>query len=375
MLRRKFPLETELGPITQLHFETRDIGNVLDDFMVALQRGQGETRCFVSVKSNRQLGKGGFSREFVQEAWEQWNGGGTKFNSATDILGLIVGEIDEPTLHDWEELQKQAASTSPERLVARIENDSQLSATQKNIFASLRKSSNSTDRDAVETARLAARLRVLRFSDNSEGDYLNLCAEIVRQGTLEEGGKLWSRLLQLAAENRATGGYFDLAKLTRLLRPDFDLVDHPDLTNDWNKISSLAEENIRSIRNVIGNGIQLAREDVTNRLREEADGNAVLLIVGESGSGKSASVAHLLSADNAFTKIVWFTAEQLSRSSQIELAHLFGLSHTIPDLVANSATKQCALIVDAFEKFEGQALRRAIDCCGLCGKRASPVGR
>ena len=187
MLRRKFPLETEFGPISALHFETRDVGNVLDDLLLILKRGQDETRCAVSVKSNRQLSKAGFNAEFVQDAWEQRQGGeGADFDPEKDMLGLIVGVIDEPTLHEWQELQKQAASTTPDRLAARLKNDGQSSATQRKIFESLRKSPDGTERDAVETARLASRLRVLRFSDNSEGDSINLCAEIVRDGTATE---------------------------------------------------------------------------------------------------------------------------------------------------------------------------------------------
>ena len=36
MLRRKFPIEPEIGAISALHFETRDAGNVLDDLLLIL---------------------------------------------------------------------------------------------------------------------------------------------------------------------------------------------------------------------------------------------------------------------------------------------------------------------------------------------------
>ena len=274
MLRRKFPLEPELGPISALHFETRDIAKVLDDLLLMLKHGQNETRCAVSVKSNRQLSKAGFNAEFVRDAWEQWQcGKGSDFDPAKDILGLIVGIINEPTLNEWQELQKQAASTTPDRLVARLKNDGQSSAMQRKIFESLRRSPDGAERNAVETARLVSRLRVLRFSESSEGDYISLCAETLRDGTAGEGAKLWSRLLQLAAENRATGGYFDLAKLIRVLRSDFELQDHPDFRNDWAKIASVASENIKSVRSVIGSGIQLAASRRENQ--------------AERGSGRS----------------------------------------------------------------------------------------
>lgn len=118
MLMRKFPLEPEFGPIAEVHFETRESGHVLDDLLLVLKHGHQETRCAVSVKSNRQLTKDGFNSEFVQDAWGQWQGAaGSNFDPATDFVGLIVGVIDDRTLHQWRELQKQATST---RSVARV---------------------------------------------------------------------------------------------------------------------------------------------------------------------------------------------------------------------------------------------------------------
>ena len=73
MLRRVFPVEPKLGPISELHFEARDTGQILDDLRLVLTRGNQATRCAISVKSNRQLTKAGFNAEFVQDAWEQWN--------------------------------------------------------------------------------------------------------------------------------------------------------------------------------------------------------------------------------------------------------------------------------------------------------------
>lgn len=105
LLKRTFPVEPEFGAISELHFEARDAGQILDDLGLVLTRGTESTRCAISVKSNRQLTKAGFNAEFVQDAWEQWNSAG--FNKNTDLLGLIVGVIDAPTLEEWRELQKQ----------------------------------------------------------------------------------------------------------------------------------------------------------------------------------------------------------------------------------------------------------------------------
>lgn len=361
ILKRKFPLEPDLGVLIALHFETRDAGHVLDDLRLTLTRDADSTECLISVKSNRQLTKKGFNKEFVGDAWEQWNGGdGSDFDQDSDILGLIVGIIDEPTLHEWQELQKQASSTTPDRLSARLQNDGQSSATQRAIFDGLRKTGGS-EADAAETARLVSRLRVLRFSDASESDYVNLCAEIVRDGTAADGAKLWSRLLQLAPENRATGGYFDLPKLIRTLRPDFDLQDHPDFRNDWQKVDAVAGDNIKGIRSVIGTGVHLPRTAETQQLAADIVANDVVVVAGESGSGKSAVVSQLVSPGGAFKRRIWFSAEQLSKTSQAELANAFNLGHRLPELIAHSGVQGCVLVIDGFERLEGEARKRAAE--------------
>ena len=149
----------------------------------------------------------------------------------------------------------------------RLADSLQSSAAQRAIFESLRKARNgSSPPDAVETARLAARIRVLPFLEGEEGKYINLCSEIVLDGSLQEGAKLWSRLLQLAAESRATGGYFDLLKLVRALRPDFELRDYPDFEADWKRIDVISADNVNGVRSVIGTDIRLARTDQRNAI-------------------------------------------------------------------------------------------------------------
>jgi hypothetical protein len=361
-LKRAFPIEPEFGPIAEVHFEARDAGQVLDDLLLVLKHGTEMTRCAISVKSNRHLTKAGFNDEFVGDAWEQWNGAaGASFNRETDLLGLIVGVIDSPTLEEWRGLQKQDFAATPERMVQRLADSQQSSATQRSIFESLRRPRNGVSPDAVETARLAARIRVLPFVEGEEGRYINLCAEIVLDGSLQEGGKVWSRLLQLAAENRGTGGYFDLAKMLRTLRPDFELRDYPDFEADWKRVDVISADNVNGVRSVIGTDIRLARTDQHNAILADVAGHNTVAIAGESGSGKSALVAQFVGGAGKFKRIVWLSAEQLSKPSQTELSHVFNLRHTLPELIRTSSLRGCVLVVDGFEKLEGDARRRALE--------------
>jgi hypothetical protein len=131
LLRRTFPVEPDFGPM-DVHFEARDAGQLLDDLLLELKRGSGTTRCAISVKSTRQLTETGFSDDFVRDAWEQWTGAdGSSFNRGTDLLGLIVGVMDNPTLEEWRGLQKQDFAATPERMLQRLSDPHQSSATQR----------------------------------------------------------------------------------------------------------------------------------------------------------------------------------------------------------------------------------------------------
>src|SRR5712692_7210202 len=297
LLKRTFPLEPDFGPVAEVHFEACDSGQILDDLVLVLKRGAEATRCAISVKSNRQLTKSGFNVEFVRDAWEQWNrADGSSFNRETDLLGLIVGMMDNQLLEEWRGLQKQDFATTPERMLQRLSDSHQSSPTQRAIFESLRRPVGGVSPEPLETARLASRIRVLPFLNGEEGEYINRCAEIVLDGSLEEGAKLWSRLLQLAAENRGTGGYFDLPKLVRTLRPDFELRDYPDFEADWTRIEAVSSENVTGVRTVIGKDIQLVRGHEMDTISTEVAGHDIVVIAGESGSGKSALVSRLVAA-------------------------------------------------------------------------------
>ena len=362
LLKRAFPIEPELGPIADVHFEARDSGQILDDLLLILKHGNAATRCAISVKSNRQLTAAGFNDEFVQDAWEQWNGAaGPNFNRETDLLGLIVGVIGSQILEEWRGLQKQGSGTTPERMVERLADSQQSSQTQRAIFQSLRKEVSGASHDPIETARLASRIRVLPFLEGDEGEYINRCAEIVLDGSLDEGKKLWSRLLQLVAESRGTGGHFDLPRLLGALRPEFELRDYPDFEADWTRVEAVSSENVKGVRGVIGESIHLARTGEVDAISGEVAGNNLVVIAGESGSGKSALVSRLVAAGGPYKRTLWLSAEQLSKTSQAELAHAFNLRHTIPELIRNSSLHQCALVIDAFEKYEGEARRRALE--------------
>ena len=360
MLARAFPLEPSLGLITELHFETKESGRSLDDLHLLLQSGSQVSRWSISVKSNRQLTRNGFNATFVQDAWAEWrNEEGSGFDQTSDLLGIVTGVVGEGPLQDWEEVRKEASSPTPERFLLRLEGAKQISAAKKKIFESLYPAEQADRSQREDTVRLAARLHVQHFNEKrDEGRCIIQCTELVSAASIEEGTKLWNALCQLAADNRGTGGHFDLPKLLRHLRATFDLRDYPDFKTDWDRLDALTSDNLAAIRTVLGNGIRLNRDDEVELILKSAEEHPATLVIGESGCGKSAFVVQVATTANRFGHVVWLTPAQLSKASQNEIAVSNGLRHSITRLIRASSRKASLLVIDGFEKFEGEASLR-----------------
>jgi hypothetical protein len=203
---------------------------------------------------------------------------------------------------------------------------------------------------------------VLHFNENrEEGRYINQCALLVSSGSVEEGTKLWNTLCQLAADNRGTGGYFDLPKLLQRLRGTFDLVDYPDFRADWARLDAISGDNLANVRSVLGADIHLDRASELAAILKSISEHGITFVAGESGSGKSSLVAQLAREPSRFGHILWLTPVQLSKTSQNEIATSNGLRHTLPELIRSSSRTSSLLVIDALEKFEGEALSRVIE--------------
>jgi hypothetical protein len=363
MLSRTFPAEASLGFIAELHFETRESGRNLDDLHLVLQNGAYVARWSVSIKSNRHLSGNGFDKTLVGDLWADWRGErGASFDPSSDVFGLVTGTVADGPLHNWEELRQEAAGPTPERFLQRIDGERQISAAKKKIFSSLNPAENPNQAQREATVRLAARLHVLRFDKNlEEGRYINQCALLVSSGSVEEGTKLWNTLCQLAADNRGTGGYFDLPKLLQRLRSTFDLADYPDFRADWARLDTISGDNLANVRSVLGAGIHLDRTTELAALSTTIVEHGVTFVAGESGSGKSSLIAQLTRESGRFSHILWLTPAQLSKTSQNEIATSNGLRHTLPELVRSSSRSSSFLVIDALEKFEGEARSRVIE--------------
>src|ERR1700680_1681735 len=122
MLSGGFPLGAPRGSISQIDFETRDQGWLLDDLLLTLSHGPSTSHCGISIKSNEQVTQNGLPADFTSAIWEQARQ--TKppvFVKDRDLLALGIARLPMTVKTAWESLLTQALATPPARLLERLQ--------------------------------------------------------------------------------------------------------------------------------------------------------------------------------------------------------------------------------------------------------------
>jgi hypothetical protein len=71
LLNGIYPFEEEFGLIEEIGLQKRSLGYLLDDVIIITKSSTSEYRFAFSIKSNKQITRSGFPKEFVSACWEQ----------------------------------------------------------------------------------------------------------------------------------------------------------------------------------------------------------------------------------------------------------------------------------------------------------------
>jgi hypothetical protein len=247
--------------------------------------------------------RGGFPQDFIKIAWAQWLGFKTdrKLRESNDAIALVTGSLAHNVQDAWSNLLREALQTSPERMAARlsqsaVDEGAQSSALQRALFQSFHcpdelQSLGETSEN--ETIQLLCRTRLLYLDydaspSRDQARALADCRSILGSANAAEAERLWCRLIGIADEKRAAGGFIDLPRLLAELRGEFDLRDHPDYRRDWEVLERSSQDLVADVRTQIAGLPPLPRVADRASIQNCLDDHRACLLVGESGCGKSA---------------------------------------------------------------------------------------
>lgn len=365
-------LGIDLGRIVRVDWQTRDAGWLADDLAVTFTPGpSGDRAAGISIKSDKQVTASGFPADFAKALWEQWLGIGTsrELSSSTDVVVLVVGELAQNVEVAWHRLLREASSTMPERLIARLsspkqDEGSQASGLQRALFDSLRCPKEFRHRgetDEKATVRLLGQVRLVRFDyeatpsrhlDEAVAD----CQRVLGSGDLAEARELWERLTGIADETRPVGGSLDLPGLLQKLRGQFDLAGHPDFNRDWQTLVQRSQQEMSEVRTDIGGQCTLPRPEVLAAAQSALNERRGCFLAGESGSGKSALAKAV--GTGCYRRVIWLTGHMLEHAGHSEVQRALHLNHPVVEIVRSSPVP-CLMVFDGVEGYPERALRVA----------------
>lgn len=359
--------DPDFGRITQVDWQARDAGWLLDDLALTCECSPDEQRYVgISIKSDQQLSTGGFPSDFVDLAWGQWLEHGTArlFQRGRDGIILVTAELPRAVKSDWTALLSEILHGTADRIVSRLssntEDGSQSSSLQRAIVASFACPPRYEHPvETEETVRLLHDVRVLDFdfvspTSQSQGHALRDCQSILTSGDAGEARDLWDRVIGIADEKRPAGGSLDLCELLAALRDRFSFRDHPDYRADWEALLRRGREAMADVETHIAKLAQLPRSDDRTSIRRKLTSAGMCLLVGESGSGKSALAKEIALAD--YPRTIWLSANILDHESAVDFERAISLRHPLVDILRSAPTR-CLVVFDGVETYSERALR------------------
>ncbi len=112
----------EFGYVTQVAWQVRDTGRLLDDLAISMVSAGVEHVAEISIKRDRQVTSSGFPSHFVEAIWEEEFQLESKvFRKDQDLLVLVTGELANDVSESWSILLNESIAATPDRIVQRLQ--------------------------------------------------------------------------------------------------------------------------------------------------------------------------------------------------------------------------------------------------------------
>lgn len=362
MLAGSHPYGADLGTIRAVSWQKSGLGWSIDDLLVTFLRPETGILA-LSIKSDRQVTQTGFPEDFVAAAWEQFTSQdiASPFTQGRDLLALAVGELAGTVRQAWHTLLRDACLGSAEEIANRYSSPGQSNLIGRRLLQSLVRNGGPPTGDTVDFAK---HLRLLHFDLRDTGSQAQSlaiwsCQQAIRSGQDDDARRLWQRLVGLAGEYRAAGGWLDVAGVVARLRGDFDLRDRIDDVADWRDLDRHSREAAEQVSLSIGGRVSLVRPDILDDLRAKVATSQSLVLVGDGGTGKSGLARRLVEDRRTFARYLWLNGASLDFESMTLVERHLGLKTPLSDLLSRCTASHSCLVLDGLEVFSTRALARA----------------
>ncbi len=345
------PLGEAFGQVSQIEFQTGDAYRPLDDILLHLDKAGTVRHCSLSIRSNRQITAAGMPDDFVRAIWRlSLEPGETGFQLERDLAGLVTTPLGADVDYALHALLRAAAAQDVGRSV---------STPKGKIQSALLKSFECPhDLAARHRPPPDAFRRVLRSVIHKDFDFerqnsasrahaINLCRMALVSGEAAEAELLWKALFELAAQLLPNEGSLTRAGLLDRLRGTVALRALPHHARDWERLRSLTSEELATIRDTIGDKLQLPRGRELAELAEPSVRFAV--VHGEPGVGKTVVAKWWLEKQPHNARVWWLNAAALDAPTFAAFTSTLGLQHPLLDLLGATPDALAWLVIDGVD--------------------------
>ena len=359
MLAGQEPLLHPSGTITRIDTQRASELYPLDDVLLEVTAQCKSHRVACSIKSNQQFTKQGFPSDFVRKAWEQLLiPTDAFFDSDNDYIGFVTAPIDPGYTQQLSELLQQARQQNPETLSEEIKLSGRSNAQARALYDSFECPPDLVSRFAAEKTRTGyglSRLIWLSFDfeqleSKDEHTVLRLAQRALVSPKADEARRLWTGLRSIASTLRQHAGSRTTLQLVDELRYEFELAGFPDYRTDWKRLRAAVESTARQVSTQIGGRITLARTEKLSEVRTAMETGRIVVLRGPSGAGKSALARLEYLARGSEEPLLWLDAEHLRGKSLLSLHNEWGLTHSLPELLANTTSARGLCVIDRLDK-------------------------
>lgn len=359
MLAGQEPLLRPSGTITRIDTQRASELYPLDDVLLEVTAQGRPRRVACSIKSNQQFTKQGFPSDFVRKAWEQLLiPTDTLFDSDNDYIGFVTAPIAPGYTQQLSELLQQARQQNPETLAEEIKLSGRSNAQARALYDSFECPPDLVSRFAAEKTRTGyglSRLIWLSFDfeqleSKDEHTVLRLAQRALVSPKADEARRLWTVLRSIASTLRQHAGSRTTPQLVDELRYEFELAGFPDYRIDWKRLRAAAESTARQVSTQIGGRVTLARTEKISEVRTAMETGRIVVLRGPSGAGKSALARLEYLARGSEEPLLWLDAEHLRGKSLLSLHNEWGLTHSLPELLANTTSARGLCVIDRLDK-------------------------
>lgn len=363
---------------SRLQSQTKELGWFIDDLLATSQHdAEPQRRVAVSCKSSAQVSASGLPKDFVLSAWKQWcQKGKGQMIRGQDCLLLATRGLGHTTFAPlWADIKLWSGDA--ELALARIAG----TARHRRVFDSVKtpiKKLKGTVRDE-ELIAFIRHLEVLPTDfDLSDSNYrrqsISRCRNLLKDGTLANGNKLWLALVDIVRNARLGHGTIEISSVIESLSKQFDLKDHPSYASSWLALETSTANYKKNIESTLPNKFVIDRTTEIEAAATVISQNAIAVLYGESGSGKSALVKTVL--DQKFTgwRQVWFGPDQFAAALNYKERAALGLTHPLSAVLEASGQPDNVLIIDAAERLPPEVHNDARDLLASITKAGAGGG-